>query len=65
LIERGHDLSITRQCELLAVPRSSFYHLALVPPDSERELMRKLDELHLAYPWMDSRSLRDQLGLRG
>jgi putative transposase len=65
LIEREHELSVTRQCQLLGVPRSSFYHLAMPTPDSELELMRRLDELHLEYPWMGSRSLRDQLELRG
>ena len=65
MIERDHRLSVTRQCQLLSLPRSSFYHTAQPTPDSELELMRALDELHLQFPWMGSRSLRDQLQLRG
>jgi len=52
MIERNHRLSISRQCELLALPRSSFYHRASPTPGSELELMRHLDELHMDYPWM-------------
>ncbi len=61
MIEPNHRLSIARQCRLLSLPRSSFYHRALPTPDTELELMRHIDALHMDHPWMGSRSLRDQL----
>ncbi len=65
MIERGHRLSVARQCELLALPRSTFYYQPAATSVEELGLMRRIDELHLAYPWMGSRSLRDQLNRAG
>lgn len=65
MIECGHRLSVARQCELLALPRSTFYYRPVATPAEELELMRRIDELHLLYPWMGSRSLRDQLARQG
>lgn len=61
MIERGARLSVTRQCELLKLPRSTVYHRPRPAARSDLALMRKIDELHLAWPWMGSRSIRDQL----
>lgn len=61
MIERQHELSVVRQCQLLALPRSTLYYCPQPTPARDLELMRRIDELHLAYPWMGSRSLRDQL----
>jgi putative transposase len=59
-------LPVTRQCELLALPRSTVYHERL-PAVSEEDLvlMRALDELHLRHPFMGSRRLRDEMAKRG
>lgn len=65
MIERDHPLSLSRQCELLALPRSTFYYRPAEAPAGELALMRRLDELHLEFPWMGSRSLRDQLQRAG
>ena len=61
MIEPEHPLSITRQCALVGLSRSSFYYRPEPAPAQELALMRRLDELHLEHPWMGSRSLRDQL----
>lgn len=61
MIEPGHKLSLSRQCGLLTLARSSVYYRPTPTPEEELRLMRELDELHLEYPWMGSRSLRDQL----
>ena len=61
LIEPEHPLSITRQCALLGLSRSSVYYRPVPAPAGDLALMRRLDELHLEHPWMGSRSLRDQL----
>lgn len=56
------DLPIARQCELLAVARSSlYYERAPSVSDDDLALMRLLDALHLKYPFMGSRRLRDEL----
>ena len=55
-------LPVTRQCELLALPRSSAYYARRpAVSDEDLRLMRLLDELHLKYPFMGSRRLRDEL----
>jgi len=55
-------LPVTRQCELLALPRSSaYYERGPAVSDEDLRLMRLLDELHLKYPFMGSRRLRDEL----
>ncbi len=46
------------QCELLALPRSTLYYRPVATPAEELVLMRRIDELHLRFPWMGSRSIR-------
>ena len=59
-------LPVTRQCELLALPRSSVYYTRKpAVPDEDLALMRTLDELHLRYPFFGSRRLRDELEKQG
>jgi putative transposase len=60
-VDRGHALPISRQCEVLAISRSSAYRAPAGPSAEELGLMRKLDELHLRYPFKGSRRLRDDL----
>ena len=59
-------LPVTRQCELLALPRSTVYY-ERQPPVSAEDLMvmRRIDALHLRYPFMGSRRRRDELGKLG
>ena len=64
MISPQHPLPITRQCQLLALPRSSVYYTPQPVPAADLALMRHLDELHLAYPFAGSRLLRDLLRLR-
>ncbi len=65
MISPAHALPIRRQCQLVALPRSSAYYTP--PPVSSEDLalMRELDALHLEYPFAGSRLLRDLLRLRG
>lgn len=62
-VEReGAVLPLTRQCELLALPRSSVYYAPQAGiAQEDLTLMRCLDELHLRYPFMGSRRLVDEL----
>jgi putative transposase len=45
--------------------RSSLYYEPVPISDEDLELMRLIDEIHLKYPFMGSRSIRDQLHDRG
>ncbi len=60
-IGQHHPLPISRQCQLLAISRSNAYYQGVGVSTEDRELMRLLDELHLRYPFMGSRRLRDAL----
>jgi len=60
-VDRCHDLSLSRQCKVLAISRSSAYRVPAGVDDKDIELMRKLDECHLRHPFKGSRRLRDDL----
>jgi putative transposase len=67
LVDRRHTkLSIRRQCTLLAVARSGVYR---VPPpandDDDLTLMRRIDELFTAWPFLGSRRLTAMLRAEG
>ena len=60
-IHAKHTLSKTRRCELLQTARSSAYYCARPVGDDDLKLMRLIDELHLRFPFLGSRRLRDEL----
>lgn len=51
-IDKAKNLSISRQCALLDVPRSSFYYQPAQESSLNLELMRLMDEKHLQHPWL-------------
>ena len=61
MIDRGHDLSVTRQAELLDISRGTVYYLPRPVGDADLALMRRIDELHLEHPFMGARMLRRHL----
>ena len=65
MIDREADLSITRQCQLLALSRSSVYYRPAPVSDEDLAIMRQLDELHLLYPYFGSRKLVVMLNRAG
>ena len=65
MIDRDHELSITRQAKLLDISRGTVYYLPQPVSSADLALMRKLDELHLEHPFMGARMLRDQLLRQG
>ena len=65
MINRQHELPLTRQSEILDLSRSSLYYQAALVSESDLKLMRLLDELHMKYPFMGSRRLRNELRDRG
>jgi putative transposase len=65
MIDREHELSITRQAKLLGISRGTVYYLPQPVSPADLALMRELDELHLEHPFMGARMLRDQLARQG
>ena len=61
MTDRGHDLPLLRQAELLGLSRSSFYYEPWPVPQEELAIMRRINALHLDYPFAGSRMLRDLL----
>ena len=61
MIDRGHDLPLGRQAELLGLSRSTLYYEPRPVPAADLAIMRRIDELHLDYPFAGSRMLRDLL----
>ena len=59
------ELSVRRQCELLRVSRSGLYYEPEATSPEELALMRRIDELHLKYPFYGSRKLSDALRKEG
>ena len=65
MIDRTHDLPVSRQCQILSLARSTAYYRRQEPSEAELALMRRIDELHLDYPFAGSRMLRDLLKAEG
>jgi putative transposase len=61
MIDRGHELALTRQAKLLKLSRSSVYYRPRPVSPADLAIMRRIDELHLEYPFAGSRMLRDLL----
>lgn len=63
-IEPDHQkISITRQCELLGLPRSSRYYEPCGEATENLLLMRRIDELYTQWPFYGSRKLALELGV--
>jgi putative transposase len=65
MIDPAHDLPVSRQAELLEISRSNVYYLPRPVSEADLVLMRRIDELHLNFPFAGSRMLRDLLKREG
>jgi len=61
MIDRKHKLPLTHQAKALGISRGSIYYKPRPVSDADLKLMRRIDELHLLYPFAGSRMLRDLL----
>ena len=61
MIDRTHALPVSRQCQVLNLARSTAYYQPKPVSDTALALMRRIDELHLQYPFAGARMLRDLL----
>ena len=50
MIDRTHDLPITRQAKALSISRGSVYYLPRPVSEVDLAIMRRIDALHMDYP---------------
>lgn len=62
MIQSQPGVSVRRQCELLGVSRSGLYYEPVGTSDDDLALMRRIDELHLQWPFYGSRKMSQVLG---
>jgi len=64
---KDSDFSISRQCDLLGLPRSSYYRprVSTFESNENLELMRIIDKEFLRHPFYGSRKMRDYLNRQG
>ena len=65
MIDRNHGLSLVRQAKTLNISRGSIYYKPRPVSPEDLSTMRRIDELHLDYPFAGSRMLRDFLNRAG
>ena len=58
-------VSIRRQCALLALPRASVYYRPAEVDNDELDLMRRIDQMYLQFPFLGSRKIAHQLSTEG
>ena len=65
MIHRSHALPVTRQARELGISRGSVYYLPRLTSAADLAIMRRIDALHMDYPFAGSRMLRDLLAAEG
>jgi len=65
IIDRNHGLSLVRQAKAMNIGRGSIYYKRRPVSPEDLSTMRRIDELHLDYPFAGSRMLRDFLNRAG
>jgi len=65
MIDRRHKLALTKQAALLGISRGSVYYEPAPVSAADLALMRRLDELHLEFPFAGARMLRGMLAAEG
>jgi putative transposase len=65
MIDRAHELPITKQAKALSISRGSVYYLPRPVSEADLAIMRHLDRLHLEFPFAGSRMLKGLLAAEG
>lgn len=65
MIDRNHDLPVSRQARELGISRGSVYYRPRPTSSDDLALMRRIDKLHLEYPFAGARMLSDLLAGEG
>ena len=65
MIDRDHELSVTKQAAVVGIARSTVYYLPRPVPAADLNLMRQIDKLHTEFPFAGARMLRRLLAANG
>ena len=65
MIDRGSELSVTRQARLLGICRGSVYYCPRPVSGTDLKLMERIDRLHNELPFAGSRMLQGLLKKEG
>ena len=65
MIDRAHKLPLARQAKAVGISRGSIYYRPRSVGEAGLGLMRRIDELHLEYPFAGSRMMRGLLRQEG
>ena len=65
MIDPKHELALTRQAELVGISRAAVYYVPRPISDADLALQRRIDALHLEYPFAGSRLLKKLLRAEG
>ena len=65
MIDRDHQLSVTKQAEVVGIARSTVYYLPRVVSAADLDLMQRIDKLHTEFPFAGARMLRRLLAADG
>ena len=65
MIDRKHDLPISKQAKVLRISRGSVYYLPRPVSAADLAIMRRLDRLHLELPFAGARMLQGLLSADG
>ena len=65
MIEPAHPLPLMKQAAVFGISRSSVYYLPYAVSERDLSLMKRIDRLHLEYPFAGARMLRDMLNQEG
>lgn len=65
MVKEKHPLPRTQRCELLDFPRSTSYYQLKPVSDDDLELMKRIDRIHMAQPFLGSRRIVDALSDQG
>ena len=65
MIDREHELGVSRQAQLLCISRGAVYYQPRPVSQATLTVMHKIDRLHLAHPFMGARMLVRHLNAQG
>jgi putative transposase len=65
MIDRDHELSVTKQAEAVGIARSTVYYLPRPVSAADLALLHQIDKLHTEFPFAGARMLRRLLAANG
>ena len=65
MIDRDHELSVTKQAKVVGIARSTVYYLPRAVSAADLDLMKQIDRLHTEFPFAGARMLRRLLAADG